>query len=190
MPPKPDLVFTTALTAVETDHSAFNVQLSPTKPSIQHAETSIPTDTPKPASPKPTSNGKRRNRKACFVCKRFDHLIKDYDYHEKKMDQPTSRNHAHRGNQKHYAQMTHQNPQKHMVPTAVLPQSKAVSITAVRSISTVVPKINVTNPKQVQPIVTKPKSPIRRRITRSPSPKTSNSPPRITAVKALVVNAA
>nr|GEW23123.1 hypothetical protein [Tanacetum cinerariifolium] len=135
-------------------------QVKSPRPSIQHAETSIPADTPKPAN---------------------------YDYHEKKMAQPTSRNHAHRGNQKHYAQMTHQNPQKHMVPTAVLPQFKAVSITAVRSISTVVPKIKVTNPKQVQPIVTKPKSPIRRHITRSPSLKTSNSPPRITAVKALVM---
>nr|GFA20885.1 hypothetical protein [Tanacetum cinerariifolium] len=32
MPPKLDLVFNTALTAVEIDHLAFNVQLSPTKP--------------------------------------------------------------------------------------------------------------------------------------------------------------
>nr|GEZ09212.1 hypothetical protein [Tanacetum cinerariifolium] len=32
MPPKPDLVFNIAPTAVETDHHAFNVQLSPTKP--------------------------------------------------------------------------------------------------------------------------------------------------------------
>nr|GFB95032.1 hypothetical protein [Tanacetum cinerariifolium] len=32
MPPKPDLVFHTAPTAVETEHLAFNVQLSPTKP--------------------------------------------------------------------------------------------------------------------------------------------------------------
>nr|GEY94920.1 putative ribonuclease H-like domain-containing protein [Tanacetum cinerariifolium] len=32
MPPKPDLVFHTAPIAVETDHSAFTVQLSPTKP--------------------------------------------------------------------------------------------------------------------------------------------------------------
>nr|GEX05095.1 hypothetical protein [Tanacetum cinerariifolium] len=31
MPPKPDLVFNTALTPVETDHLAFTVQLSPTK---------------------------------------------------------------------------------------------------------------------------------------------------------------
>nr|GEX70205.1 ribonuclease H-like domain-containing protein [Tanacetum cinerariifolium] len=32
MPPKPDLVFHTTSTAVETNHLAFNVQLSPTKP--------------------------------------------------------------------------------------------------------------------------------------------------------------
>nr|GEU97124.1 ribonuclease H-like domain-containing protein [Tanacetum cinerariifolium] len=32
MPPKPDLVFNTTPTAVETDHIAFNVQLSPIKP--------------------------------------------------------------------------------------------------------------------------------------------------------------
>nr|GEU53375.1 retrovirus-related Pol polyprotein from transposon TNT 1-94 [Tanacetum cinerariifolium] len=188
MPPKPDLVFTTSPTTVETDHSAFPVRLSPTKPeqdlshtnrpvvhiledwvfdsedesetkasqivlsfvqsteqvksprhSVQHVETSIPAATLKPASPKPASNGKKRNRKACFVCKSVYQLIKDCDYHEK-------------------------------------------------PISTVVPKIKVTQPKQVQPIVTKPKSPIIRHITRRPSPKTSNSPLRVTAVKALVGN--
>nr|GEY77847.1 hypothetical protein [Tanacetum cinerariifolium] len=166
-------------TAVETDHSTFNVQLSPPKPdqdlshtnrptasiiedwvsdfedesetkapqivpdfvqsteqvksprpSVQHAETSIPAATPKPASPNHTSNGKRRNRKACFVCKSLDHLIKDCDYHEKKMAQTTTKNHAHRD----------------------------------------------------QLLLLCPKS--------SPFPKTSNSPPRVTAVKAPVVSAA
>nr|GEX16983.1 hypothetical protein [Tanacetum cinerariifolium] len=80
----------------------------------EHVETSIPTATPKPASPKPASNGKQRNRKACFVFKSVDHLIKDSDYHEKQMAQPTTRNHIHRDNHKQYAQMTHHNPQKHM----------------------------------------------------------------------------
>nr|GEX00918.1 hypothetical protein [Tanacetum cinerariifolium] len=79
---------------------------------VQHVETSIPADTPKPASPQPTRNGKRRNRKACFVCKSLDHLIKDCDYHEKKMAKPIARNHAHRGYHKPYASMTTQNPQK------------------------------------------------------------------------------
>nr|GEU92199.1 putative ribonuclease H-like domain-containing protein [Tanacetum cinerariifolium] len=210
MPPKPDLVFNTAFTAVETDHIAFNVQLSPSKPeqnlsqitrpsapiiedwvsdsedeseikapqfvpsfvqsfkhvksprhSVQPIKTSIPVATPAPASPKSTSSGKRRNRKACFVCKNVDHLIKDCDYHTKKMAQLTLRNYTPRGTHKQYASLTHTTPQKHMVPTAVLTQSKPVFNTVVRPIGAAQPKIN-----------------------------TSNSPPRVTAVKAPVVSAA
>nr|GEV73266.1 hypothetical protein [Tanacetum cinerariifolium] len=77
-----------------------------------------------------------------------------------------------------------------MVPAAVLTQSKPVSITAVRPVSAIVPKFMVTRPRLAHPIVTKSKSPIRRHITRSQSPKTSNSPPRVIAVQALVVSAA
>nr|GEZ52717.1 putative ribonuclease H-like domain-containing protein [Tanacetum cinerariifolium] len=239
MPPKPDLVFNTAHIVVETDHSAFTIQLSPTKPdqdlshpnrplspiiedwvsdfedesktkalqivpsfaqsseqvksprhSVQHVETFIPVATPKPASLKPTNPGNRRNKIACFVCKSLDHLIKDCDYHAKKMAQPITRNHAHRGNHKQYAPLTHTNPQKHMVPAAVLTQSQPVPITAVRPVSAVVPKLKVTRPRHATPIVTKTNSPIRRHITRSSSPKANNSPPRVTAVKAPVVNAA
>nr|GEU84819.1 retrovirus-related Pol polyprotein from transposon TNT 1-94 [Tanacetum cinerariifolium] len=180
MQPKPDLVFNTAPTAVETDHPAFTVQLSPTKPEQDLSHTNRPiapiiedwisdsedeskTKAPYiPASPKSASSGKIRNRKACFVCKSVDYLIKDYDYHAKKMVHPATRNHAHRGHHKQYAQMTHHNPQTHMV----------------------------TRPRHANPIVTKTNSPIRRHITHSPSLKTSNSPPRVTAVKALVVSAA
>nr|GEY90710.1 hypothetical protein [Tanacetum cinerariifolium] len=161
----------------------------PPKPDL-HVETSIPVDTPKPVSPKPISTGKRRNRKACFVCKILEHLLKDCDYHAKKMAQPIIRNHAHRGNHKQYAPLTHTNPQNNMGPAAVITQSKPVSITTVRPVSAVVSQIKMTRPKQVQPIVTKPKSPIRSHITRSPSPKTSNSPPIVTTVKAPVVSAA
>nr|GEV49034.1 hypothetical protein [Tanacetum cinerariifolium] len=227
MPPKPDLVLHTAPIAVETDHSAFTIQLSPTKPTqhLSHInrpttpiiedwfsdsedesktkapqiipsfvqsseqvrtpmhfvlpiETSIPTATPTPASPKSNSSGKRRNRKACFICKSMDHLIKDCDYHAKKMAQPTPRNYAHRGNHKQYASLTHTNPLKHIVHAAVLTESKLVSFTAIRPISAVVPKIIMTRPRLAHPIVTKSKSPIRRHITHSQSLKTSNSPPR------------
>nr|GEW84106.1 hypothetical protein [Tanacetum cinerariifolium] len=216
MPPKPDLVFNTAPTAVETNHPAFNAQLSPTKPkqdlshtnrpaapiiedwvsdfkdeyetrapqivpsfvpateqvktprhSVQDVETSIPAATPKPASPESASSGKRRNKKACFVCKSLDHLIKDCNYHSKKMAPPTTKNHAHRGNHKHYDPMTHQNPQKHMVPAAALTQSKPISITVVRPVSAAVPKSRVTPPRHSKPFVTK-----------------------VTAVKASVVSAA
>nr|GFA69166.1 hypothetical protein [Tanacetum cinerariifolium] len=90
-----------------------------------------------------------------------DHLIKDCDYHAKKMAQPTPKKYAQRGNNKKNASLTHKNPQKHMVPVAVLTQSKPISITAVRPVSVVVPKI-----------------------------MTSNSPPRVTAVLAPVVSVA
>nr|GEW40723.1 hypothetical protein [Tanacetum cinerariifolium] len=161
----------------------------PPKPDL-HVVTSIPVDTLKLASPKPTSPSKRKNRKACFVCKSLDHLIKDCNYHAKKMVHPTVRNHAHRGNHKQYASMTHQTPQKSMVPAPVVTQSKPISITAVRPVSAVVPKFKVTRPRHATPIVIKNNSPIRRHITRSLYPKVSNSPPRVTTVKAPVVNAA
>nr|GFA87295.1 ribonuclease H-like domain-containing protein [Tanacetum cinerariifolium] len=154
--PKPNLVFNIAPTTVETDHSAFTVQLSPTKPEQDLSHTNRPTTPiigtgslilrmnlrPWPyTSPKSVSSSKKRNRKACFVCKSMDHLIKDYDDHAKKMAQPTTRNHAHRGTHKQYAPLTHTNLQKHKVPTTMLTQSKPVSITAVRPVSAVVPKI-------------------------------------------------
>nr|GEW44001.1 hypothetical protein [Tanacetum cinerariifolium] len=118
-----------------------SVQVTSSRHFVKHVEITIPATTNKPASPKPTSSGKRRIRKACFVCKSVDHLFKDCDYHAKKMAQPTPRTHAHRGNYKQYALLTHTNPQKHMVPDAILTQSKLVSITAVRPVSTVVPQI-------------------------------------------------
>nr|GEV79977.1 putative ribonuclease H-like domain-containing protein [Tanacetum cinerariifolium] len=128
--------------------------------SDQPIETTIPAATPIPASPKTHSSGKRRNRKACFICK------------------------------SQYSPLTHFKPQKHMVPTAVLTQSKPVFNTTVRPVSAALPNITVTRPRYAHHVVTKSKSPIRRHITRSPSSKTSTSPSRVIVVKALVVSAA
>nr|GEW83278.1 hypothetical protein [Tanacetum cinerariifolium] len=154
MPPKPDLVFHNAPNDVETVHTAFNVELSPTKPDNDLSHTNRPSapiiedwvsdseDESKTKLPqntailKPTSNGNHRNRKACFVCKSLDHLIKDCENHEKKMAQTPPRNHAPMGYHNHYARMSLLNPQRHVVPTAVLTQSKLVSITAVRTVTT------------------------------------------------------
>nr|GEV99136.1 putative ribonuclease H-like domain-containing protein [Tanacetum cinerariifolium] len=61
---------------------------------------------------------------------------------------------------------------------------------APQPVSAVVPQIMVTRPRYAHQVVTKSKSPIRRHITRSPSPKTSNSPPIVTAAQAPVVSAA
>nr|GEY12561.1 hypothetical protein [Tanacetum cinerariifolium] len=139
-------------------------QVKSPRHSVQHVETSIPAATPKPASPKPASSGKRRNRKAYFVCKSVDHLIKYCDFHDKKMA----------------------NPHQGTMHTG----SKPVSITAVRPVSVAMPKIKVTRPRHASPIVTKSTSPIRRHLTRSQSLMTNNSPPRVTVVKALVVSVA
>nr|GEV00856.1 uncharacterized mitochondrial protein AtMg00810-like [Tanacetum cinerariifolium] len=165
-------------------------QVKSLRPSVQHVETSIPTANPKTSILKPISNGKCMNRKACFVCKSLDHLIKDCDYHEKKMAQTNARNHAPKGTYQHYARMSLTNPQRHVVPTAVVPMSKLVPINAARPITTVVPKIKVTRSRQDKPSVTKPISPPRRHINRSPSPKANTFPPKVTALKAPKVNAA
>nr|GEW05400.1 hypothetical protein [Tanacetum cinerariifolium] len=205
MPPKLDLVFNNAPNDVKTNHPAFNVKLSPTS----LTKTCLTPIDPHHLSQRIGSLILRMNlrprhhrlflvlfsllnktRKACFVCKSLDHLIKDYDYHEKKMAQPTARDNAKRGNHKQYAQMTILIPQRHVVPAAVLTQSKHVPINVVRPVRTAAPKISVTRTRQAKIIVTKPNSPPRRHINRSPSPKANNSPPRVTAIKAPVVNAA
>nr|GEY21363.1 hypothetical protein [Tanacetum cinerariifolium] len=166
-----------------------NKQVKSPRPFVQYVKTSILTANPKTAIPKPTSNGTHRNRKACFVCKSLDHLIKVCNYHEKKLAQTTARNHAPRGHHNHYASMPLPNPQRHVVPTAVVPQSKLVLINAARPITAVVPNINVTRPRQDKPILTKPNSPPRRHINRSPSTKASTFPLKVTAVKVPQVNA-
>nr|GEW36767.1 ribonuclease H-like domain-containing protein [Tanacetum cinerariifolium] len=158
--------------------------------SNQPIETTIPAATPVHSSPKSNSSGKKRNKKACFVCKSVDNLIKDCDYHTKKMAQPIPRTYAYRGHYKKYAPLTYSKPQKHMVPPLVLTQSKPVSNTVIRPVSTALPNIFVTRPRYAHHVVTKSKSPIRRHITCSPTLKTSTSPPRVTTIKASVVSAA
>nr|GEU55756.1 retrovirus-related Pol polyprotein from transposon TNT 1-94 [Tanacetum cinerariifolium] len=71
----------------------------------------------------------------------------------------------------------------------LLTKSKLVSITAARPITAAVPKPHVTSPRQAKTVVTKPHSPPRRHINRSPSPKANNFPPKVTAVKVPHVNA-
>nr|GEZ15901.1 ribonuclease H-like domain-containing protein [Tanacetum cinerariifolium] len=165
-------------------------QVKTLRPSVKTIETSIPTANTKTSIPKPKSNGNRMNRKACFLCKSLDHLIKDCDFYEKKMAQTSVRNHAQRGNHQQYARMILPNPQKHVVPTTIFNKSKLVPITAARPVTAAVPKLHVTRPRPTKSIVTKPHSPPKKHINCSPSPKASNFPPKVIAVKVPQVNAA
>nr|GEX18484.1 ribonuclease H-like domain-containing protein [Tanacetum cinerariifolium] len=198
MPPKPDLVFNTAPLAIESDHSAFNVQVSdsedesePSDPQsvfVQLVEVSILAAIPKPTI-KTSSSGKRKNKKTCFVCRSVDHLIKDFNFYVKPQTKPTPRNYAHRGINKQHVTFSNKYPQKHKVPAAVLPKSKPVSVTAVRPVSAAVPKIMKSRPNYAHTIDTKSKSTTRRHKTRGHFLKTSNSYLRVTAAKVLVVSA-
>nr|GEW05084.1 retrotransposon protein, putative, unclassified [Tanacetum cinerariifolium] len=151
------------------------------RPFVKPVENYILATNPKTEIPKPQANGNNRNRKACFVCKSLTYLIKDYDYYEKTMAQTPARN--------HYARMTLPNPQRHVVPTAVLTKSKLVPLTAVRPVTTATPQPHVTRSRPAKTIVTKSYSPPRRNISRRLSPKPSNFPPKVTTVKILQTNA-
>nr|GEW00062.1 putative ribonuclease H-like domain-containing protein [Tanacetum cinerariifolium] len=211
MPPKPDLVFHDAPTVNETVLTAFNVEPNesegepmPTQkaPSFVHTTEHVKTPSlsvntvkhPIPAEflrkdiPKSRGHSNRRNRKACFVCKSLTHLIKDCNYYEKKMVPNPVRNHAMRGNHHHSVRMTNSNPQRHVVPTAVLTRSRLVSLNTVRPVNTDVPQTKVTRPRPVNTVVTRPHSPLRRPINLRPSPNPSTFPQKVTNVKALQVN--
>nr|GFD24191.1 hypothetical protein [Tanacetum cinerariifolium] len=84
--------------------------------------------------------------------------------------------------------MTLPNPQRHVVPTAVLTKSKLVPLNDARPVTTDVPQPHVTRLRPAKTIVSKPYSPPRRNINRRPSPKPSNFPPKVTTVKTPMVN--
>nr|GEY86594.1 hypothetical protein [Tanacetum cinerariifolium] len=105
------------------------------------------------------------------------------------MAQTHVRNHAQRGNNQQYARMTLPNPQRHVVPTAILTKSNLVLIPVARPVTVVVRKPHVTRPRQAKNIVTKSHSPPRRHINRSPSPKASVFLLKVTAAEAPMVNA-
>nr|GEV05497.1 hypothetical protein [Tanacetum cinerariifolium] len=188
MPPKPDMVFHDAPTANETVPTVLNVELSTTKPnkdlsSVKPVEHPIPVENLKKNIPKSRGHRHSWNRKACFVCKSFTHLIKDCDYYKKKMVQKPAKNHAIRENHPHYARMTHPHPYRHVVPTTVLTRSRIIPLNVARLVSTVVLKTNVKPHRPAKQVVNKAHSLIRRLINLRPSPKNCNFHQKVTTVK-------
>nr|GEU85077.1 ribonuclease H-like domain, reverse transcriptase, RNA-dependent DNA polymerase [Tanacetum cinerariifolium] len=141
----------------------------------------IPVASTVPLKSNTHSKCSRITKKACFVCKSVDHLIKDCDFHARKL---AHRPYVSRDIHKQYAPVNHSKSSLHKVTTAVPPQSQSVLTTAARSVSAVKPIFSMTRPKLASSVVSKYKSPLRRHLPRRPSSNPSNSPPRVTAAKA------
>nr|GEX37513.1 hypothetical protein [Tanacetum cinerariifolium] len=202
MPPKPDLVFHTANIAVETDHSAFTVQLSPAKPTQDMSHTTRPmapiiedwvSDSEDESEPNDPQNV------PSFV-QTFEH-VKPFGHFDQPVKapilaatpKPTSPKTNSSDKIKNRKTCFMCRGVDHLIkdfPAAVLTKSKPVSITAVRPVSANVPNIMMTRLKHAHSIDTKSKSTFRRHLTCSQSPKTSKSPLKVTAAKASVVSAA
>nr|GEV22391.1 ribonuclease H-like domain-containing protein [Tanacetum cinerariifolium] len=208
MPPKPDLVFHDAPTASEIVPNIFNVSDSedesegepmPTQKALSFVQTSKhvktprtsvkPVEHPKQAENLRTDNQKSSGhkhswtRKACFVCKSLNHLIKDCDYYEKSMLQKLVWKHAMRVNHQHSARMTHPHSNRHVVPIVILTRSRLVPLNAARPITIVLPQPTVKSLKPVKHVVNKSHLPIRRPSNHRPAPKNSNFHQKVTTVK-------
>nr|GEX20348.1 reverse transcriptase domain-containing protein [Tanacetum cinerariifolium] len=168
MPPKPDLVFNTAPIAVETDHLAFNVQLSPPKPKQDLSHTSRPSS---PINEDWVSDSKEEselNDPQQFVpnfaqsskhVKTQRHSVQPIKTTFQAATSvpaiPKSNSSGKRRNRKacFYVPLTQSKPQKHRVPTTVLTQSKPVCSTAVRPVSAALPNITMTRPRHANHVV-------------------------------------
>nr|GEU52064.1 retrotransposon-related protein [Tanacetum cinerariifolium] len=198
MPPKPDLVFHDAPNVNETTHTAVNVELSPTKPekdlshthrpsapiiedwvsdSEDDSEAEIPQNAPSFVQPTEQVKPPRPSVKT------IENSILAANH---KTDIPKPKSH---GNSRNRKTCFVCKSLTHLIKDSVLTKSKLVPLTATRPVTTAVSQTHVTRPRQAKPIVTEPYSPPRRHIHRSPSPKPSNFPPKVTTVKAPMVNA-
>nr|GEZ72860.1 hypothetical protein [Tanacetum cinerariifolium] len=147
----------------------------------------IPVAPSVPLRSNPHSKGSRKTKKACFICKSIDHLIKDYDFHARKL---AHRTYALRDIHKQYAPVNHSKFPLHKVSAVAPPKSQSVLTTADRTVSAVKPIFYMPRPKLASSAVYKSKSPLRRHLPRHPSSNSSNSPLRVTAAKASAVSAA
>nr|GFB71318.1 hypothetical protein [Tanacetum cinerariifolium] len=169
MPPKPDLVFHTP-PSDKNEHLAFN------SPELVKSPRHSGLISPPPMSVAPhvtlrahsPSKGLRRPKKTCFVCKSETHLIKDCDFHARKL---AHKSYASRDIHKHHASMNHSKFPLHKVSAAAPSKSKSVLTTAARTVSAIKPKFSKTRPNIASYAMSKSKSPLRRPFICHPSPK-------------------
>nr|GFA78686.1 ribonuclease H-like domain-containing protein [Tanacetum cinerariifolium] len=141
---------------------------------------------PVPLRSHSSSKGLKRPKKTCFVCKSETHLIKDCDFHARKLAQTS---YAPRDIHKHNAPMKYSRIPLHKVSTAT-PKSKPVLSATARTIGADRPTFSKTRPHNAPYTVSKSKAPIRRPFIRRTTPKPRLSPPRVNVVNPFAVSAA
>nr|GEU80373.1 uncharacterized mitochondrial protein AtMg00810-like [Tanacetum cinerariifolium] len=191
MPSKPYLVFHDATNVNKTVHTAFNVELSPTKPDKDLSPSYRPSapiiedwvsDSEDESEAEPTHNVPSFFPPLDHVktpmpsFKTFKHPI-PAETHRK--DSPKSRNHRHNRNRKARfvcKSLTY-------LIKDLLTKSRLVPLTTARLVTAVVPQLHVTRPRPAKHVVPKSHSLLRRNINRRPSPKSSNFPQKVTTAK-------
>nr|GFB44334.1 hypothetical protein [Tanacetum cinerariifolium] len=133
------------------------------------------------------SKGSKRTKKTCFVCKSKTHLIKDCDFHARKLAQ---KSYASRDIHKQYASMNHSKFPLHKVSAAAPPKSQPVLTTAARTVSDVKPNFSKTRSTLASHDVSRSQTPYRRPKTHPPSSNSRNSPSRVTAAEPSAVSSA
>nr|GFC23384.1 hypothetical protein [Tanacetum cinerariifolium] len=133
------------------------------------------------------SKGSKKTKKTCFVCKSKTHLIKDCDFHARKLAQ---KSYVSRDIYKHHALMNHSKFPLHKVSAAAPSKSQSVLTAGARTVSAVKPKFSKTHPHIASYAMSKSKSPLRRPFIRHPSSKFSIYPPRVNSAKPSAVSAA
>ncbi|GKF07451.1 hypothetical protein Tco_0041675, partial [Tanacetum coccineum] len=135
-------------------------------------------------------------KKACFVCGSYSHLIKDYDFHEKKMSKKSVLNGKGKGTGhkevrpiwNNTQRINHQNK---FVQTAVLSRSRRIPVsTAKLNVNTATPKNRVNALKSKINTFTKLHSPIRRPFYKSTVLNTRVSKENVNTVRVNSVNTA
>nr|GEX75173.1 hypothetical protein [Tanacetum cinerariifolium] len=114
---------------------------------------------PVPLRTNSPSKGYKKTKKACFVFKSVDHLIKDCDFHARKLAQ---KSYASKDIHKQYAPMNHSKFPLHKVSAAAPPKYQPVLTTVARPVSVVKPNFSKTRPNIASHAVSKTKSPLRR----------------------------
>ncbi|GJQ92721.1 hypothetical protein Tco_0003860 [Tanacetum coccineum] len=147
-------------------------------------------------------NGFEFIKKACFVCRSFNHLIKDCDFHDNKMvEKPVLNNKGRVTGQReirpvwnnvqrvnHQNKLTHPHPKRNFVPTAVATKlgqvpvnvakqnspRAATSISTTRPINIASPKLKVNDALPKTYSYFKAHSPVRRAFNQKSAAKTYN----------------